>query len=151
MRLARRRTLAAGLALAAAVMLASARVALAVFTHSVAGGPLTVISSTLAPPTNPAATQVNCRSNRNPEIEVTWSATSSTYASSYEVERASASAGPYTQLAGVSTGETSYTDRSGSLTYSTTYYYRVSAIYRAWSGASTPASVNTLSKSCQAP
>jgi hypothetical protein len=147
-RLERRRTFPVAVALVAAAMLASARVALAVFTHTAAGGPLTVVSSTLAPPTNPTAIQIDCHSNRNPEIQLAWSATSSTYASSYEVERATAAAGPYTQLASVPIGETSYTDRSGSLTYSTVDYYRVSAMYRAWSGASATVSVKTLSKFC---
>jgi hypothetical protein len=137
------------LALLATAALASAQVALAVFTKSVGGGPLTVATSTLSSPTSPTANQVNCRSNKTPEIEVAWSATSSSYATSYTVERATVSSGPYTSLGSVAIGATAYTDKSGSLAYSTTYYYRVSTVYRSWSATSTSASVRTLSKSCQ--
>jgi hypothetical protein len=135
-------------ALLATSALASAQVALAVFTNSAGGGPLTVATSTLSSPKSPRASQVNCRSNKTPEIEVSWSATSSSYATSYTVERATASAGPYTSLGSVAIGETAYADRSGSLAYSTTYYYRVSAVFRSWIATSGTASVRTLSKSC---
>jgi fibronectin type 3 domain-containing protein len=136
------------LAVAVVAMLAGAQVALAVFTKTAAGGPLTVETATLAAPTDVSATQVSCRSNKNPEIDVSWSATSSTYATSYTVERATALAGPYTAVGSVATPKTSYTDTSGSLGYSTTYYYRVAAVYRSWSATSTAASVKTLSKFC---
>jgi hypothetical protein len=136
------------LALLAAVLLASTQVALAMFSKTAAGGPLTVATSTLAAPEKATATQVNCRSNKTPEIEVSWSATSSSYASTYTVERATASTGPYTSVSSVPIGETAYTDKSASLAYSTTYYYRVSAVYRSWNTASTSGSVKTLSKSC---
>ncbi len=139
---------AAILALLAIVMLASAQAALAVFTHAAAGGPQTIATSTLAAPKGVSAAQVNCRTNKSPEIEIGWSATSSTYATSYTVERASASAGPYTAVASVPIAETSYTDKSGALASSTTYYYRVSAVYRSWSATSAAASVKTLSKFC---
>jgi hypothetical protein len=122
--------------------------ALAVFNETVVGGPLVVTTSTLAAPGKASATQINCRTNKNPEIEVNWSATSSTYASSYTVERATVSAGPYTEVSSVATGETSYTDKSGSLGYSTTYYYRVAAIYHSWSATSASTTVKTLSKFC---
>jgi hypothetical protein len=131
-------------------MLASAQVALAVFTHTATGGPLTVATATLSPPTGVSATQVNCRINKNPEIEVSWTATSSTWASTYTVERATASTGPYTSVASVAIGKTSYTDKSASLGYSTTYYYRVAAVYQSWSATSTPASVKTLNSLCLA-
>lgn len=129
-------------------MLVCAPMALAVFNKTVVGGPLTVATSTLAAPGKATATQIDCRTNKNPEIEVNWSATSSTYASSYTVERATASAGPYTAVSSVPTSETFYTDKSGSLTYSTTYYYRVSAIYHSWSATSANITVKTLSKLC---
>jgi hypothetical protein len=129
-------------------MLASAQVALAVFTHTATGGPLTVATATLAPAKGLAAVQVNCRTNKTPEIEVSWTATSSTYATSYTVERATLSTGPYTAVGSVAIGKTSYTDKSGSLGYSTTYYYRVAAVYESWSATSTAASVKTLDQLC---
>ncbi len=136
------------LALLATVLLASAQIALAAFSNTAAGGPLTVTTSTLAAPGKAAATQATCHINKAPEIEVRWSATSSSYASTYTVERATASSGPYTSVSSVPIGETAYTDKSGPLAVSTTYYYRVSAVYRLWSTASTSGSVKTLSKSC---
>jgi hypothetical protein len=139
---------AAILALLVIAMLASAQVALAVFTHTATGGPLTVATSTLAPAKGVTAAQINCRTNKTPEIEVSWTATSSTYATSYTVERATASAGPYTSLGSVAIGKTSYTDKSASLTYSTTYYYRVAAVYASWTATSTTASVKTLNSLC---
>jgi hypothetical protein len=148
MRPARTYTRAAILAIVACVLLASAPVALAAFIHSATGGPLTVASATLAAPGSVKAAQINCRTNKTPEIEVSWSATSSTYATSYSVERATASSGPYTSLSSVAIGETSYTDKSGSLGYSTTYYYRVSSVFHSWSTTSTSASVKTLGKLC---
>jgi len=135
-------------ALVMAVTLVSAPVALAVFSHTATGGPLTVASAALAAPGSVKAAQVSCRTNRTPEIEVSWSATGSTYATSYTVERATASTGPYTSAGSVPIGETSYTDKSGSLGYSTTYYYRVATVFHSWSTSSTSASVKTLGKSC---
>ncbi|HEV3318820.1 MAG TPA: fibronectin type III domain-containing protein [Solirubrobacteraceae bacterium] len=136
------------LAFLAGAMLAGAHVALAVFNDSAAGGPLTLISATLSPAKEVTPAQVNCRVNKNPEIELDWSATGSTYATSYTVERATAAAGPYTSVASVAIGKTSYTDTSGTLSSSATYYYRVAALYRSWSAPSTVASVKTLSKFC---
>jgi hypothetical protein len=148
MRLARQHVSVTILVLVTVAMLASAQIAVAVFTHTATGGPLTVVTSRLAAPGGVSATQVSCRTNKSPEIEMSWIATTSTYASSYTIERATASAGPYTVLGSVAIGETSYTDKSGSLNYSTTYYYRVVAVYHSWSATSTTASVKTLSKSC---
>jgi hypothetical protein len=148
MRLRRRHISAAVSVLLAVATLASAQVALAVFNKAVTGGPQTVATSTLAPAKGLAAAQVNCRLDKNPEIEVSWTATTSTYASSYTVERATASAGPYTALGSVAIGKTSYIDKSVSLGYSTTYYYRVTTVYGSWSATSTVASVKTLSKLC---
>jgi hypothetical protein len=135
-------------ALLAAVLLASAQVALAVFNKTATGGPATVATSTLAAPGKASATQASCHIGKTPEVEVSWSATSSSYASTYTVERATVSSGPYTSVSSVPIGETSYTDKSASLAYSTTYYYRVTAVYRSWSTASTSGSVKTLSKFC---
>jgi hypothetical protein len=132
----------------AVAALVCAPMALAVFNKTVVGGPLTVATSRLASAGEVNATQSNCRVNKGVEIGVTWSATSSSYATSYTVERATASSGPYTSVASVEINKQSYTDSSGSLAYSTTYYYRVSAVYRSWSTASTTDSVKTLSKNC---
>jgi hypothetical protein len=144
---ARRTTYAAGLLLAVAVLV-GAPMALAAFNKSVPGGPLTVATSTLTAAGEVNATQSNCRINKGVEIGVTWSATSSSYATSYTVERAINSSGPYTPVGSVEINKRSYTDSGGSLAYSTTYYYRVSVVYRSWSTVSATDSVKTLSKSC---
>jgi len=136
------------LALLALAVLASAQVALAVFTKTATGGSMTIATSTLAAPTGPTVTQVNCRSKKTPEIEVDWAATSSSYVTSYSVERATSSNGAYTAVASVNAEQTVYTDKGGSLAYSTTYYYRVSAVYHSWTATSTVKSVKTLSSSC---
>jgi hypothetical protein len=138
---------AIGLLLAVAALV-YAPLALAVFNKSVVGGPLTVASSTLAAAGNVSAAQTNCRVNKAVDIAVTWSATSSSYATSYSVERATASSGPFTSVGSVNANTLSYTDSGGSLAYSTTYYYRVTVAYRSWSTTSTVDSVKTLSKSC---
>jgi hypothetical protein len=129
-------------------VLVCAPMALALFNKSAVGGPLTVATSTLAAASEVNATQSNCRVNKGVEIEVTWSASSSSYATDYTVERATASSGPYTAVTSVASSKRSYTDSSGSLAYSTTYYYRVSVVYRSWNTASTADSVKTLSKYC---
>ncbi len=139
---------AAIVAVLVAVLLAGAQVALAVFTRTAAGGPMTVATSTLSPATAVEANQVNCRTNKSPEVEVSWSASSSGYATSYAVERATSSNGSYTSLGSVSASATSYLDKSGSLGYSTTYYYRVTVAYRSWSVASSADSVKTLGRYC---
>lgn len=136
-----------GVIFAATAMLC-APVALAVFSKSVVGGPLMLATSTLSPASGVSATQYNCRTNKPIEISVAWSATNSSYATSYTVERATASAGPYTSVSSVEIGKRTYIDNGGSLAYSTTYYYRVSAVYHLWSAASTATAVKTLSKSC---
>jgi len=135
-------------ALLVGATLASAQVALALFNKAVVGGPFTIATSTLAAPGKVTATQVACRIGKNPEIEVSWSATSSSYATSYTVERATASGGPYTSVGSVAVGKTTYLDSGGTMAYSTTYYYRVSTVYRSWTTASTSGAVKTLGKNC---
>jgi hypothetical protein len=122
--------------------------ALALFTKSTPGGPLTVASSTLTAPTNLTAVQATCRVNKSIEINLTWTATSSSYATSYTVERSTGGSSSYTAIGTVSTSKTSYTDSESSLNPSTTYYYRVSTVYHAWIAASSAASLKTSSKSC---
>jgi len=142
------RTRFAILVLLASAMLVSPALALAVFNNTVVGGPLTVGTSTLVAPAKVSATQLSCHANKTPEIEVSWSASTSSYATSYTVERATASSGPYTSVSSVTIGKTSYIDSSGLLAFSTTYYYRVGVVYHSWSSASAAASVRTLSKNC---
>jgi hypothetical protein len=142
----RRAPAAAALIGAVLLMLTFSQVALGVFTHAVSAGPLTVASATMTAPSKLASSQLTCKSGKAPEVQVSWSA-GSEFATSYSVERATASAGPYTVLGSVTSEHLSYID-SSSPGYSTTYYYRASAVYRSWSKASTYTSVKTLSKFC---
>jgi hypothetical protein len=136
------------LATLASAVLVSAPVALALFADSEKGGPETVSSGAILAPTNATAAQVNCRVNKSPEANLTWTASSSSYVTSYSVERSTSSNGSYTVLGSVSASKTSYTDGE-SLAYSTTYYYRVSAVYRSWEATSSVSTLKTLNKTCQ--
>ncbi len=135
------------LAIVTLVALTSATAAFAVFSAKATGGPITVASASLSAPKTVKAAQTKCKTNHTPEILVEWGATSSEAATEYAIERATASNGPYTEVASVSISKRSYTDTS-QLGYSTTYYYRVSATVESWSAASSAASVKTFGKSC---
>lgn len=148
MALSRRGIALTAFAALASLMLASAPVALGLFTSSQAGGPQTISAGTIAAPSNVAAAQASCRVNKSPEVTVTWTASSTSYVTGYKVERATASGGPYAVVGSVSAGKTSYTDGE-SLGYSTVYYYRVSAFDGEWSATSATVSLKTLGKSCQ--
>jgi hypothetical protein len=130
----------------ATVVLACTSMAFARFTRSAEGGPETVSSAILSPASKVVAAQVNCRANKAVEVSVAWTASSSSYVASYAVERATGN-GSYTVVSSVLGGKTSYTDTE-SLGYSTTYDYRVSAVYQAWSTSSTTTVVKTLTKGC---
>jgi proline racemase len=136
------------LALLALAALAGAQVALAVFNKTAKGGPITVATSTLAAPTGLTVVQAKCRTGKAPEVELGWTATTSSYATSYSVERSTTSNGTYTLVASVAIGQSAYTDKTASLAASTTYYYRVGAVYHSWTAASSVKSVKTLSSSC---
>jgi hypothetical protein len=133
-----------GLIVAWMLTLLFAQTALALFTKAVTGGPLTVASATLVAPSKTAALQSGCRNGKTPEVEVSWAATTSAFATSYSLERATKSSGPYSLVASVLIGTLAHVDTS-SLSASTTYYYRVSSIFKSWSATSLSASVKTES------
>ncbi len=91
-----------------------------------------------AAPTGLAATAVS-----STQVDLTW-IDNSTNESGFKLERATAAAGPFTQIAVTGTGVTGYSD-SG-LTASTTYYYRV----RATNAAGDSAYSSTASATTQA-
>ena len=122
------------LVLVVSAMLASAQVALAVFNHTAAGGPLTVATSTLAAPAKVTATQVNCRTNKTPEIEVTWSATTLHATRPPTRSNARQPAAAHTRRwAAWRSAKRPTSTRAARWRYSTTYYYRVGAVYHSWS------------------
>lgn len=62
----------------------------------------------------------------NPAVNLSWTATSSTWASGYRILRATSAAGPYTQIAQISPRTTTtYTDAPGA----GTFHYRLRAYY----------------------
>jgi len=136
------------LGVAAALVLGGASVAAATFTNSATSGTMSVSSTTLAAPTAPHAAQTNCKANKPVTITVGWTATTSAFATGYTVERATTSGGPYTPIAMVAIGTTSYLDADPTLAYSTTYHYVVQATYHSWTATSTQTAVTTLSSRC---
>jgi hypothetical protein len=123
-------------------------IATAAFQSSSSAGPMAVSSATLAPPTGTSATQINCRNNKPVQISVSWTATTSAFATGYTVRRATTSGGPYTTIGTTPIGTTSYTDLDPTLAYTTSYYYVVQATYQSWTGTSNQATVTTLNFKC---
>lgn len=141
----RRSVLAAALALT----LACASLAQAGFSSSAATGPQALSSASLAAASGLAAANGRCVRNVSIEVDLTWTASPSTFADGYEILRATASGGPYSSVGTVSGGTTtSFTDRG--VTFSTTYFYVVRATRNAWQSAdSNEARVTTLNTRCR--
>ncbi len=115
-------TLLAGLACASA--------ANALWSAGAFAGPQTVAAGSIAAPAALSAT-VHCVPNTSLSVELTWPA--SPNATSYDVQRGSASGGPYTTIG--SSTVASYTDSAAALT---TYYYVVTAKRSGWTSAFSP-------------
>ncbi len=130
-----------------AAALATATVALGAFTATVSA-PQAIATATLATATNVAATQVSCTKNNPPQIRITWTASTSTFASGYTILRSTTNGSGYAQIGTVNALTTTFTDPSTSLGYTTTYYYVVDTTYQAWSARSTQSQVTTLAKQC---
>jgi hypothetical protein len=146
----KRRTLclvALGLAVAVA-----APVALGAWSSTVSAGPLPVSSATIAAPTGAAATLSACAKHdaTTLQVAVSWTATSSTFATGYTIKRGTAAGGPFTAVGSVGGSTTvTWTDATGTLAYSTTYYYVVDATFANWTSPdSNVASVATLDSNC---
>jgi hypothetical protein len=136
-------------AVAVAVALAAASTATAQFTRSAAAGPASLASATLAPPTATTAAQTNCKANKPVTITVSWTATTSVFATGYRIERATSTAGPFSLVASIAIGTTSQVDSSPGLAYTTPYVYRVLATFQSWTAPSAAASMTTLSSVCK--
>lgn len=133
----------AGLISALLVMLVCAQSAFGTFTHIATGGPLSVSSATVSAPTKLTSIQEGCKVGKSTEVIIVilyW--TASAQATSYAVERASASAGPYTVIGTTKSGVLSYSD-SLTIPSPTTYYYRVAALAGTWSKTSATLTVKT--------
>ena len=124
----RSRALLLGAFAVAVVIVAPA--AFAAWSSGVTAGPMPVSSATIAAPTGAAATTSSCTKHNatTVQVAVSWTATSSTSATGYTIKRGTAAGGPFTQVGTVSGLNTvSWTDATGALQYSTSYYYVVDA------------------------
>jgi hypothetical protein len=87
-------------------------------------------AATLNPPTGVAATG-------GASVSVTWTASTSTGATGYKVERATSLAGSYSQIATVTPiSATSYPDSPAA----GTWWYRLSTYFQSWTSARPPRS-----------
>jgi hypothetical protein len=129
-----------------------APVALAGWSSSLTAGPLPVSSATLAAPTAAAATTSACSKHDATTIQVavSWTATSSAFASGYTIKRGTAVGGPFTTVGSVSGLATvTFTDTTGTLAISTNYYYVVVATFASWTSQnSNVATVLTPDTNC---
>ena len=138
------RLVAAGGAASLAIIV-SGGLALAVFGSSASVGGNTFTTTILAPPTGPAAVG-------GANIVLTWTATTSTFATGTNVLRSSTSGGPYTQIAQVTPRTTAtYTDSP----VAGTYYYVLQSYFQNWVSVNTAqvtagVSTNTGYLSCSA-
>jgi hypothetical protein len=100
----------------------SLRVSLAVFTSSASNIGSALATDTLAPPTGLTA-------SGGASIDLTWTATTTTYASGYHILRGTAAGGPYTEIAQL-------TPRTAVSLHDNpapgTYYYVVRAYLQNW-------------------
>jgi hypothetical protein len=118
----RRAALAAALALVPALLGSTARISLAQL-NDTAASTQTIGTGTLAPPTSLAATGGTSAS-------LTWTATTSTTATGYDVQRATVSGGPYAVVSSVTPRTTvSTTDTPAA---SGTYYYVLRTTLQGW-------------------
>jgi fibronectin type 3 domain-containing protein len=126
----------------------SASLASATFNSTGAGGPMPVVTATLAAPTGLSAS-ATCQVGLPTTVKVnlSWTATTSTFADGYEVKR-STSGGPFVSIGTVSGGTTTtYSDTT--VTYSTSYSYVVTATKNNWrSSNSNTANATTKSSLC---
>ena len=127
--------LAAAFAVAACIVAVTATAAYATFSSS--GSAIQAISTqTLQPPTSPgAALTSQCNKNKTQQVTVTWTGSSSAFATGYTIQRNS------TAVATVSAGTRSWVDNT--VAHSTAYTYTVLATYQSWSSGVNASPVTT--------
>lgn len=103
---------------------------------------------TLATPTGLTAVNGACVARTSWPVNLSWTATTSTFADGYEIFRSTTAGGPYTSVATVN-GQTTTTFTDTTPTYNTTYYYVVQAKRNLWRGlSSNEAAVTTPRRNC---
>lgn len=135
------------IALAAVLVVCGVTAASAAFVASASAG-ATYSSATLSAPSGLSSSAGPCTALASASIQLSWVATSSSWADGYEVLRSTTSGGPYSSIGTVSgVGTVAYLD--GSLPFSTTYHYVVRATKGLWRSALTPqVSITTLTLLC---
>jgi hypothetical protein len=113
-----------------------------------ASASMTVSTATLAAATGLAAVNGNCGVLNHIYVDLSWTATSSTFADGYEIFRSTTNGGPYSSIATVA-GRTTVTYTDTTTAFSTTYYYVVKAKKNNWRSVnSNQATVTTKSSLC---
>ena len=108
----------------------------------------TVSTGTLAAPTGLTAVRGTCAILSSNAVNLSWTATSSTFADGYIVLRSTTSGSGYAQIGSV-TGRTTTTFIDGTPAFLTTYYYVVQATRNNWRSAnSNQASLTTPTPLC---
>ena len=127
---------------------AIAGVAFAFFTDAAGVASNQFTTTTLQPPTGTSAQNGTCVALTSVRVQVSWTATSSTFADGYQIFRSTTAGGPYSSVGTVS-GRTTTTYTDTTTTFSTTYRYVVQATKNVWrSTNSGEASVTTPSSLC---
>jgi len=126
----RRRAAACAVVVAAVLAPAAAGASFTNTPHASA----TISAPVLSPPSNPNVVLAGC-TGLSPNLQVTWTATPSTWADGYQVGKSLVSGGPYTWTSVAGQATTSYT--STGLTAATTYYYVVRATKAGWTSPAT--------------
>jgi hypothetical protein len=122
-------------ALVAAVVLGTAAVAYAGFTSATSVSQV-VSSATLQPPTSVSASLTSqCNKNKAQQVTVTWTASASTFATGYTIQRNGST------ITTVGAATTSYVDNA--VAHSTAYTYAVVTTYQQWTAGAAAAPVTT--------
>ncbi len=137
-----------GLLVTALVWVQMAGVASGNWTSSPSPPSMTISTATLAAPTGPTASNGACVVLIQADVNLSWTATSSTFADGYEIFRSLTSGGPYTSIATVS-GHTTTNYTDSTVAFSQAYHYVVQAKKNNWRSAnSAQVSVTTPSSLC---
>jgi hypothetical protein len=143
----RRLSRVAALATVTLVACVLAAVASADWSTQAGAGPLTISAATLSPPSALTATRSCVRNVRN-WVVLRWTATPSSFATGYEIFRASGSGSPASIATVSGRGTVTYTDKT--VSSSRTYSYTVQATYLGWSSVpSNTATITTPRSNCR--
>jgi hypothetical protein len=120
----------------------------ATFTKATTPVAAAMSSGTLASPTGVTAVNGACAILSSTKVDLTWTASASTFATGYVILRSTTSGSGYTSIGSVSgRSTTTFTDSTSA--FSTTYYYVVRATRNNWLSAnSNQASIATPTVLC---